>query len=295
MKSIRTILPLIILALLPGPISRCIAADVPGAADIPGAVKSQPPGLPWEKGSVSFGGFAALMDSSLTLGVNNIGVNVSAENLLNLDSQVTVFRLNALYRPGKTRRNQIDFTYAAYHRSGSSILNKEIVVGDVTLPVGAQLDTVFNFDIIRGDYSYAFLQDDRMRIAAGLGIYAVPLKYSLNSTTTSGRVKVEAADITLPLPALALRADFLLIPKLYLMTSIDAMYIEYQNFQGSLYDVNLALEYRPWKHVGLGVGFNSFTVDVKNSGTKSEYPGANFNGEVGVHYGGLMLYGKFLF
>lgn len=296
----KAILMLLAITLIPGPVSRCIAADVPvaadvpGAAGVPGATKTQPI-LPWEKGSVSFGGLAAAFDSTLSLGVNGIGVNVNAEKLLKLDTELTVFRLNALYRPGESRRNQIDFTYAAYHRSGHGVLDQEIDVGSVTLPVGAQLDTIFNFDIIRGDYSYAFLQDDRMRIAVGLGLYAVPLKYSINSTTTSGRAKVEGADVTLPLPALALRADFLLIPKLYLTTSIDAMYLEISNFKGSLYDVNVALEYRPWKNVGLGAGLSSFSVNVEGHGSNSSYPGANFVGSVGVHYGGLMLYGKFLF
>jgi hypothetical protein len=288
-KNIKTILMLLAIALLPGPVSRCVAADEPDA------VKTQLPELPWEKGSVSFGGFAAVMDSTLSLGVNNVGVNVNAEKLLGLNTEITVLRLNALYRPGESRRNQLDFTYAAYHRNGSAILGNDIQVGNVLLPAGATLDTVFNFDIIRGDYTYAFLQDDRMRIAAGLGVYAVPLKYSLTSTTSSGKANVEAANITLPLPALALRADFLLIPKLYLTTSVDAMYLQYQDFKGSLYDVNLDLEYRPWKHLGFGVGYNSFSIDVQNSSTTSNYPGANFNGEVGVHFAGLMLYGKFLF
>ncbi len=291
MKTIRTLIPLVILALLSGPVSRCIAAD---AADVPGAIKTQPD-QPWEKGNIAFGGFVAAFDSTLSIGGPNAGVNVNAEKLLNLDSELTVFRLNGLYRPGESRRNQIDFTYGAYHRSGSAILDEEIDVGSVVLPVGAKLDTVFNFDIIRADYTYAFLQDDRMRIAAGLGVYVVPLKYSLTSTTSGGTTKVEGADVTLPLPALALRADFLLVPKLYLTTSIDAMYLQYQNFKGSLCDVNLALEYRPWKHLGLGVGYNSFSVNVRASGTSSSYPGATFDGEVGIHYAGLMLYGKLLF
>jgi hypothetical protein len=289
MKNIRILIALIVLTVLPGSIFRCVAAD---AADV---LKPQPAEMPWEKVSVSLGGFIAAFDSTLSLGVNGAGVNINAEELLNLDSHLTVFRLNALYRPGQTRRNQLDFTYAAYHRSGSAVLDREITVGDVTLPVGATLDTVFNFDIIRGTYTYALLQDDRMRIAIGLGVYAVPLKYSLESETTTGRANVEAADVTLPLPALALRADFLLVPKLYLTTSIDAMYLEISDFKGSIYDVSAALEYRPWKSLGLGVGFNSFTVNVEGHGSSSHYPGANFDGAVGVHYAGLMLYGKLLF
>ncbi len=154
------------------------------------------------------------------------------------------------------------------------------------------MNTVFNFDIIRTTYSYAFLQDDRMRIAAGLGVYILPLKYSINRQRPA---IFEGADVTLPLPTLALRTDFLLTRNLYLTAGLDAMYIQISDFKGSLYDANIALEYRPWDHVGFGLGYTSFSAYVQGSGDSSSYPGANFTGEVDVTYGGLMLYCNFLF
>jgi hypothetical protein len=49
------------------------------------------------------------------------------------------------------------------------------------------------------------------------------------------------------LPALALLTEFQLVPRLYLDASINAMYLEISNFKGSLLDVNIGLEYQPWK------------------------------------------------
>jgi hypothetical protein len=92
-----------------------------------------------------------------------------------------------------------------------------------------------------------------------------------------------------------LRGDFLLVHKLYLMTSIDAMYLEIADFKGALLDVNIALEYRPWSHVGFGFGYNSFSADVEAKDSGSNYPGTDFVGKVNVSYSGLMLYGKLLF
>jgi hypothetical protein len=250
--------------------------------------------LPWEKGSVKFGGFIAAFNSDIGFGVNSLGVTLNAEDLLGLDSSLTVFRGEAMYRPGKSRRNQIDFTYASYHRRGSATLEQEITIGGETFPVGAQLESIFNFDIIRGTYSYAILQDDRMRIALGLGVYALPLEYGLTVETTSGTSRVEGGDTTLPLPAFALRGEFQLIPKLFLNAGIDAMYLEISSFKGSLLDVNLALEYRPWKHFGFGVGYNSLNIAVEGE-AGSDYPGIDFIGSVDVSYAGLMLYGKVSF
>ena len=252
--------------------------------------------LPWDKGSLKFGGFVAAFDSTLAFGLNKVGgVNLNAEELLGLDSTLTVFRADAMFRPGESRRNQLDFTYAGYHRDASKTLTEDVIIDGVTYTAGAKVGTTFNFDIIRGTYTYAFLQDERMRIAAGLGVYAVPLKYGLEIETTGGRTKVEGSDTTLPLPALAFRAEFQLIPKLYLNASIEAMYLQINDFKGSLLDVNVAVEYRIWKHFGLGLGYSAMAVDVESKNDSSNYPGADFVGKVGVHFSGLMLYGKLAF
>ena len=225
----------------------------------------------------------------------NSGVIFNAEEIFGLDSTLTVFRVDAMYRPGKSLRHQLDFTYAGYHRDGSTTLSEDITIDGITYPVGAQVESLFNFDIIRGTYSYALLQDERMRIALGLGVYAVPLEYGLEITTAGGQSRADGADTTLPLPAFALRMEFQLVPKLYLNAGIDAMYLEISDFKGSLLDVNVSLEYRPWKHFGFGLGFNSMAVNVEADGKSSDYPGANFVGKVDVRFTGLMLYGKFSF
>ena len=252
--------------------------------------------LPWEKGYLKFGGFVAAFSSDLGFGINNAaGVTINAEELFGLDTSLTVFRAEAMYRPGKSLRNQLDISYASYHRDGSATLSEEIEIDGITYPVGARVESVFNFDIVRGTYSYAILQDERMRIALGLGVYAVPLRYGVEIETEGGRSAVEGADTTLPLPALALRGEFQLVPKLFLNASIDAMYLEIDDFRGSLLDVNVALEYRPWKHFGLGVGYNGLSVNVEAEDDSSSYPGANFFGTVDVRFSGLLLYGKWSF
>ena len=73
------------------------------------------------------------------------------------------------------------------------------------------------------------------------------------------------------------------------------MYLKISDFQGSLLDSNIALEYRPWKHVGFGLGYNAMAVHVEAQTSSSNYPGADFVGTVDVAFNGLMLYGKLSF
>jgi len=252
--------------------------------------------LPWEKGSVALGGFVAAFDDSIGFGVNNAaGVTINPEKLLGLDSTLAVFRVAALYRPGESLRNQVDFSYGGYHRSGSGTLSEGIIINGNEYGAGTQIRSHLNFDLIRGTYSYAVLQDERVRIALGVTVYAVPLSYGLEVNTPDGFRSVGGGSTTLPLPALALRSEFQLIPKLFLNGSIDAMYLEISNFKGSVLDVNVGLEYRPWKHFGFGLDYNAMSVGVEGESSHSSYPGASFVGTVNVRYSGLMLYGKFTF
>jgi hypothetical protein len=252
--------------------------------------------IPWEKGSIALGGLVAVFDTTLTFGQNNApGVSINAEDRLGLASTLAVFKAQATYRPGLSQRNQVDLAYSSYHRSGEATLSEDLTIDGITYPIGAHVETVFNFDLIRGGYSYALIQNDRLRLGLGFGIYIVPLKYGLEITTASGRSAVDGADVVLPLPALALRTEFQVLPRLYLNAGIDAMYLEISGFRGSLLDVNAGIEYRPWKHLGLGVGYTFTGMSVNAERSDSSYPGADFVGSVEVQFSGLSFYGKFSF
>jgi len=248
---------------------------------------------PWEKGFLRFGGYIAAFNSDLGFGIDGgPSVAIDGEGTFGLDSSLTVLRLDGAYRPGKSRRHQVDFTYAAYHREGKKTLSEEIDLGDQTIPLGAEVSSIFNFDIIRSTYTYAFLQDDRMRVAMGLGIYVVPLEYGLDVETSGGRSAIEGAEVTLPLPAIALRAEFQLVPKVYLNIEANFMYLAISDFTGSLMDNTIGVEYRPWKHFGLGLAYSGMAVAVEQESSSSDYPGSDFVGSVDVQFNGLFLYGK---
>jgi hypothetical protein len=123
--------------------------------------------MPWEKANIQVGGLFPIFNSDLVFGIEgNNNQSINAEDILGLDSSLTVFQIGAMYRPGKSRRNQLDFSYAGYHRDGSAVLTREIEIGGITYPVGANVESVFNFDIISATYSYAIIQNDR-RLALG--------------------------------------------------------------------------------------------------------------------------------
>ena len=250
---------------------------------------------PWDKGSIKLGGYVTSFDSNVSFGINGLGgVQINGEDVLGLDSTLTVFKAQALYRPGKSLRHQVDLSYASYDRSGSTTLNDAIEIDGETLLPGTDIDSEFSFQLIRLNYSYAVLQDDRMRISAGLGVYGIPLKYGIDITNPGDERELEVRDATFPLPTLALQAEFLLTPRFYLVSEVNALYLEISDFQGSLIDFSLGLEYRPWTHFALGAALNSTSVHVEAMNDDA-YPAIDYVGSVDMDFVGLMLYGKLTF
>lgn len=247
---------------------------------------------PWERFSLSLGGFIATLHSDVQIGVEQLGAGivVNVEDALGLDSSTTVWRADFRYRFGSSRRHRFGLAYSDFRRDSIKVLEKDIPIGDTTITVGEQVRSEFNFSIIRGEYSYSFFHDDRMDFSAGIGLYMMPIELQLEST--SERVVDEA--FIAPLPTLYLEGIFAITPKLFLRAGFGILYLEIGDFTGAIFDSTIALEYNVWEHVGFGLGFDRFQLEIESEGEDS-YPGVDFIGNLGFRYSGILLYTKIYF
>ena len=59
-------------------------------------------------------------------------------------------------------------------------------------------------------------------------------------------------------------------------------------------DFGGALEYNPWEHVGIGLGFDSLGIRLEADGDEV-WPGIDINGKLEFNYIGLQLYLRFFY
>ena len=246
---------------------------------------------PWEKFNIQGGAFFAALNNKVTVGSEGAGVAVDLEDALGLDTQNTVFRLGSSYRIDQKRRHRVDLDYLYFNRSASKTLGKDIVVNDNIITAGTKVNSTFNYQIIRAAYSYSFFQDDRMDLAASIGFFVMPIKFELEAEGRGSRQG--DFNFTAPLPALGLRGDFAVTPRWFIRTNIDVFYLEYQSFKGALVDTRIAVEYNPWEHFGLGLGFDNFRVQLESE--NNDYPGADFQGVIKSQFMGVQLYARYFF
>lgn len=249
-------------------------------------------GKPWERFSLNVGGFVATLNSDFRLGSDALGagIDVSPEDALGLDSSLFVFRADALWRFTNNRRHRFELSYYDLRRASTKNLEADIQINDKIFSAGTTVDTLFDLQVIRVGYSYSLIQDDRIDLGISAGLYVMPIRIKISSTT-SGEIGDEG--ITAPLPVAGLHFDFAITPKFFLKQSIDVFYFQYQNFQGGLLDTRVGVEYNIWKHFGVGVAYEYFRLQVKAEG--QDYPNIDLVGKIQFNYGGIMLYGKLFF
>ena len=250
---------------------------------------------PWEKFGVDLGVFLAGLDSSIRIG-SGIGVDIDVEKALDLDSTNTVFRTGALWRFTSNRRHRLDLIWFSFRRDGDRQILEDIPIEDddgntIIIETGTTIETFFNLDIYQLAYSYSFFQDERIDLAVGIGFYVMPMDFGIK---VSGLLdEDESETFTAPLPVFGLRMDVALTPKWFIRTGAQVFYLEYDNFSGSILEFRTALEYNPWKHVGIGLGFDTFNLRLEADG--EDWPGIDLKGNVEFNYAGLQLYLRFFY
>ena len=220
------------------------------------------------------------------------------EEALGMEMENSVYRLGGYWRFTNNRRHRLDLSWFSFYRTGDKKITDQIVIEppgggeDIIIDPGTEVKSKFNLDIYQLNYSYSFIQDERLDIAAQVGLYIMPISLSLTAT---GLVETEGdQNFTAPLPVIGLRLDLLIAPKWYLRTGAQAFYVEYSDYTGSLLNFRSAIEYDPWQHVGFGLGFDALRLQVQADGDES-IPGMDLRGNVAFGYTGILLYGRVFF
>lgn len=246
---------------------------------------------PWDTFSLAVGGFTTETDTTFRIDSDTLGVGavVDLENALGVQSDFQTYRVDALYRFGKSRRHDIEFHYFNSKRDGDRTLDQDLQIGDKVFEKGTGVTSEFKLSFYNVDYVYNFLMDDRVRIGASVGVHTTGVKLKI---AESGGLRVEEESFTAPLPMLGLRAEVLLTQRWRLKTDLNVFYLEYDQYTGRLTDAILAIEYTPWKHFGLGAGVNAINYKIDADGTGDL---TDFSGQLEFQLTGFMLYGRYFF
>jgi hypothetical protein len=243
----------------------------------------------WERFSVSMGGFLTGLNSDIQIRSQAIGLGaiLNVEEALGLETTSLVFRSEMEYNFGKRKRSTARLGYFSLLRKSTKVLETEIELGDQTFPVGTEMNSKYNLRIIKGTYEYSFFMDERVKMDASIGLYIMPISFSTSALDLSG----EVAEFIAPLPVVGIGTSFAINPKFYFIQQIDLLYLKIDTYKGSIINFIFKCEYKPWNHIGFGLGLNAHQLTI--SAFKENGSFLDFNGSVKTGYTGLLIYGKY--
>ncbi len=222
-------------------------------------------------GGVLFGSFGTTARVSSDIGV---GAILDFEDLLGIDRSDQVFRLDGSY--AFNDRHSVVVGYYDIDRSGSETLTEGIEVGDVVIPAG-DVRSSFGTKIFKLSYRYNFVTDARTVIGASFGAHTMRLNLGLES----GAFDIEESfGATVPVPLVGLHAAYALSPTWSLYSTGEALQVSIDDYGGTIIDFRLGLNWDAFEHVGLGVEFNSFRMDI-------DAEDGNLDAEVRYAYQGI--------
>lgn len=195
----------------------------------------------------------AILDES------GLGTQVNFADDLGGDDNVTIPRIDMRYRFND--RHSVDFTHYRIERSGRRSLQIDIDFDDQSYSVGETVVSEINYELYKYGYSYSFYHSPRVELdfTVGLNFTTYEFEYELADGS-----EADSADASAPLPMFGLRMSYAITPRWSVHYLTETFFVELDDeFEGSLSNNELDLQYRAGKHFLLGLGFARFSFDLK--------------------------------
>ena len=227
--------------------------------------------------------FIADMKSDLSISSKKVGVGVTIniENVLGLQTNNTVFRADFKYAFSDNYKHSLLIGYLGFFRKSEKIFQRDIEFGGITYPIGTQVSSKFDMQILKIVYGYSFFKDPRIDLGISAGFYIMPVSFELNAFN----FKTQTTDFVAPLPLIGLYSAFSITPKFHLSQSFEVLYLNAFDMKGGMTNLDISLEYKPLKHIGVGIALNSFQVDFTvydKENTFFDFQGTLRTGFIGV-------------
>ncbi len=261
----------------------CTALFLLLAGGVASAQQAMHPALT-DRWTLQIGAYAPNVETTASLNGagGRVGTQINFEEDLNLSDRKTMPAILASVRLGE--RWKIEAEYLSLRRSGTRAISRTINWGDSSYPIGATVHSEFDSDIYRLSVGYSFLKDSRRELGVALGVHAT----DFSSTLSSATVGVRSGETLAPLPTIGLYGAHAFTEKWLLSGRFDYFSLKYEDYDGSLANLSIGVDYRVARNFAVGLGWRHVDYDVDVS--KPHYTGG-----VRYKFTGPALYGVLSF
>lgn len=195
---------------------------------------------------------------------------------LGLETDVSTYWIDAKWKP--FQRWSFMAEYFSYSESASRnsqfsgdyefTFNDKVFAGEAG--INSRLDSEFDVDIYSLSVAYRLLDSQKAAIDLGLGVHAMDISLTLtgqadvyiNDTVLADEATTENESLLAPLPNIMLYGTYAFNNQWAVNGRVGWLSMNYDEYSGDLLRANTSLEYRPIKHLGLGIGYNFSELNV---------------------------------
>jgi hypothetical protein len=206
-----------------------------------------------------------------------IGTKINLEDDLGLSDRDTLG--SALLSVRLANRWRIEAEYFSLDRSNTKAIDRTIEWGDISFPVNTVVNGSFDSTIYRLSGGYSIIKDNKSELGVALGLFAT----DFSATLASSGIGSQTGDVLVPLPTIGIYAAYALSPRWLVSGRVDYFGIKYGDYDGSLLNATIGLDYRFFRNFAVGVGYRH--VEYNLSVTKPK-----FDGELNYNLSGPIAY-----
>ena len=254
----------------------------------PAAFADEAPNLLTDSFQVALGTFIVSSDPTIGLkGETGSGDRVSFDEAVG-GGDSTRIRFDSFWRFGDSGRHKVKAIAFDMSRNNSGTFDRDIEWGGDVYPVDAKVDAEYSFTVIEVAYEYAFLKRERWELDGSIGLHYTDLSASLRARAESSGGTLDedisnSASVAAPLPVIGLRGMWDLSHNFWLDATAQYFALSFDDFDGSLQDYRVLVTWQPKKWLGIGLGYNRFSIDVDVEKDK-------FDGSLDWTYSGPMIF-----
>ena len=171
-----------------------------------------------------------------------------------------------------SERQRFQFEYFEIGSDGSGKVERNIEWDDLEFLAGVKLKGGMEMDIGRGFYGYSFLKDEKKEFGAGLGLHYLGAELYIEGEALKDGQSVASAKADIDdwyiLPNLGLFGNYAFSEKWLALGRVDWISADLYDYDGTLWNVEAALQYQAFKNFGVGLAYRYLSLDLEYSGDK---------------------------
>jgi len=230
-----------------------------GCLLLSGAAYAQPDDPFDHRWSFSAAGYWPDVDTTVKANGNGgrVGTSLDLESDLGLKDRDTLFAGGVTWN--FARRHSLDLLYFELARNGNKSIDRDISFRDQTFPVQTTVHSLFETDVLRLSYGYAFILDDRQRLLGQFGIHYTKVTAGLD--TENGSIR-EEVDSDVPLPVIGFAYQRRIGDHFAFDVTAQIFRLDFEGINGSLNNAAANFYWGPAQHFSMFVGYNYYNMDV---------------------------------